>query len=117
MKSAGDTLIKLAKDPKYLGALTGVTAVLHTWGQNLAFHPHVHCLVPGGGLTQDGLRFISSRKKFFIPVKVLSRKFRGKFLFHFRQAWKNGEIKFYNNCEHLGRISGKITRISIGSNS
>lgn len=103
MKSAGDTLIELAKDPKYLGALTGVTAVLHTWGQNLAFHPHVHCLVPGGGLTQDGLRFISSRKKFFIPVKVLSRKFRCKFLFHLKQAWKNGEIKFYNNCEYLGQ--------------
>lgn len=94
MKSAGDTLIELAKDPKYLGALTGVTAVLHTWGQNLAFHPHVHCLVPGGGLKQDGLRFISSSKKFFIPVKVISRKFRGKFLFHLNKPGRMGKLNF-----------------------
>ncbi|MHB1167512.1 MAG: IS91 family transposase, partial [Carboxydocellales bacterium] len=73
----------------------------HTWGQNLAFHPHVHCLVPGGGLSKDGLRFILSRKKFFIPVKVISRKFKGKFLFYLEKAWSNGEIRFYNSCEYL----------------
>ncbi|MHB8172812.1 MAG: IS91 family transposase, partial [Thermincolia bacterium] len=68
VKSAGDTIVELAKDAKFLGAQTGVTAVLHTWGQNLAFHPHVHCMVPGGGLSLDGRRFVPSRKKFFIPV-------------------------------------------------
>jgi len=97
VKSAGDTIIKLAKDPKFLGAQTGVTSVLHTWGQNLSFHPHVHCIVPGGGLSNDGLRFIHSSKKFFLPVRVISRKFRGKFLFHLKKAWNNGKIQFLND--------------------
>lgn len=103
MKAAGDTITELAKDPKYLGAQTGVTAVLHTWGQNLSFHPHVHCMVPGGGLSLDGMRFISSSKKFFIPVKVLSRKFRGKLLFHLKQAWDEGKLKFFNQADYLNQ--------------
>lgn len=78
-KAAAETLSELAGDPKYLGAQIGLTAVLHTWGQNLMHHPHLHCIVPGGGLTSYG-KWVNSRKKFFIPVKVLSRKFRGKFL-------------------------------------
>ena len=73
------TLKELALDTKYLGADIALTAVLHTWGQNLSFHPHIHCIVPSGGLSKDGF-WINSRKKFFIPVKVLSRKFRGKFM-------------------------------------
>lgn len=101
LKSAGDTITELAKDPKFLGAKTGATAVLHTWGQNLCFHPHVHCIVPGGGLSSDGLRFITSRKKFFIPVKVLSKMFRGKFLFHLKEAWKHGDIKLFNDAKEL----------------
>lgn len=105
LKSAGDTIIELAKDPKFLGAQTGVTAVLHTWGQNLSFHPHVHCLVPGGGLSKDGLRFIKSSKKFFIPVKVISRKFRGKFLFHLKNAWRNGDIKFFSSPEPAHEVN------------
>lgn len=74
-----ETLHELAGDKKYLGATIGHTAVLHTWGQNLCFHPHIHCIVPSGGLTALG-KWQSSRKKFFLPVRVLSRKFRGKFL-------------------------------------
>ncbi len=101
LKSAGDTIIELAKDANYLGAQTGVTTVLHTWGQNLSFHPHVHCIVPGGGLSIDGLRFIASSKKFFIPVKVLSRKFKGKFLFYLKQAWQQGEIQFFGEASEL----------------
>ena len=101
IKSAGDTITELAKDPKYLGAQTGVTAVLHTWGQNLSFHPHVHCIVPGGGLSLDGLKFKTSSKKFFLPVKVLSRKFRGKFLFYLKKAWNEGKIKLFNNAKDL----------------
>lgn len=78
-RCAAETLQELAGNPKYLGAQIGFTSVLHTWGQNLCFHPHVHCIVPAGGLTALG-KWQPSRKKFFIPVRVLSRKFRGKFL-------------------------------------
>ena len=77
--AAADTLRVLAMDKKYLGAEIGFTSILHTWGQNLTFHPHIHMIVPGGGLTADG-QWKNSRKKFFIPVKVLSKLFRGKFL-------------------------------------
>lgn len=101
IKSAGHTLMELAKDPKYLGATIGATTVLHTWGQNLSFHPHVHCIVPGGGLSNDGLRFVRSRKKFFIPVKVISKKFRGKFLDLLKQAYDNGELAFFNEATQL----------------
>ena len=78
-RCVAETLQELASDKKYLGAAIGHTAVLHTWGQNLCFHPHIHCIVPSGGLTDLG-KWQSSRKKFFLPVRVLSRKFRGKFL-------------------------------------
>jgi hypothetical protein len=78
-KASADTLRLLAKDKKYLGADTGFTSILHTWGQNLMFHPHVHIIIPGGGLTKDN-QWQNSRKKFFIPVKVLAKMFRGKFL-------------------------------------
>lgn len=101
LKSAGDTIMELAGNPKFLGARTGVTAVLHTWGQNLSFHPHIHCIVPGGGLSNDSLRFIRSGKKFFIPVKVMSRKFRGKFLFHLKEAWNNDKINLFNDAVEL----------------
>jgi len=74
-----ETLRKLALDDKYLGAETGFTAILHTWGSNLTFHPHIHIVIPGGGLTVDG-KWRNSRKKFFIPVKVMAKLFRGKFM-------------------------------------
>jgi predicted Zn-ribbon and HTH transcriptional regulator len=78
-KVASETLIELCSNKKHLGATPGITAILHTWGQNLGFHPHLHCVVTGGGLSSISL-WRKSRKKFFIPVKVLSRKFRGKLL-------------------------------------
>lgn len=78
-RAAAETLAELAADRKYLGAAIGLTAILHTWGQNLTFHPHLHCVVPGGGLTPAG-QWRAAGKRFFLPVKVLSRKFRGKFL-------------------------------------
>ena len=84
-KAVSETLLELCADNKYLGATPGFTAVLHTWGQNLMYHPHIHCIVTGGGLTRDR-KWRASRKKFFIPVKVLSRMFRGKFLFYLKQA-------------------------------
>ena len=104
LQAAGHTLVELAKDRKFLGATTGVTSVLHTWGQNLSFHPHIHCIVPGGGLSKDGLRFVRSRKKFFIPVKVISRKFRGKFLDLLRKAYNNRELAFFKDAT---KLSGK----------
>ena len=104
-KAASETLLELSRDPKYLGAEIGFISVLHTWGQNLIDHPHLHCIVPGGGLSFDGKRFIPSRKKFFIPVKVLSRKFRGKFLAFLKEAFQNRELLFFGN---LVPLAGKF---------
>lgn len=95
-KASAETLKQLTKDKKHLGAETGFISILHTWGQNLMFHPHVHIIIPGGGLTTDN-QWRNSRKKFFIPVKVLAKLFRGKFLHALQERWhklrglENGE--------------------------
>jgi hypothetical protein len=81
-RAAAETLRTIAADPRHLGAEIGLVAVLHSWGQNLLHHPHVHCLVPGGGLSSDGTRWIACRPGFFLPVRVLSRLFRRLFLEH-----------------------------------
>ena len=94
LRTAAETVLELAADPELLGAQTGVLAVLHTWGQNLQFHPHVHCVVPGGGLSPDGTRWVASPGHFFLPVRVLSRLFRGKFLAGLRAAFAKGELRF-----------------------
>src|SRR3972149_11884871 len=78
-KAASESLKELTEDPKRLGAEVGFIAVLHTWSQTLMDHPHLHCIVTGGGLSPDGLRWIPCKEEFFLPVKVLSRLFRGKF--------------------------------------
>ena len=75
-----ETLKQTAREKKHLGAEPGFTAVLHTWGQNLLFHPHIHCVVTGGGLSDDGTRWVAARERFFVHVKVLGSRFRGKFL-------------------------------------
>lgn len=93
-RTASETLQQIAADPKHLGARIGGLFVLHTWGQSLEHHPHVHGIVPGGGISLDGMGWIASRPDFFLPVKVLSRVFRGKFLAGLRQAWKCGALKF-----------------------
>ena len=95
-KAATDTLMELSADRKYLGARPGVTVVLHTWGQNLLYHPHLHCIVTGGGLNSSN-KWVNSRKKFFLPVKVLSKKFRGKFLAYLRSA----KLYFFNDVADL----------------
>lgn len=79
MKAAAQSLIKLAADPHYVGGLVGILAVLHTWGGALSYHPHVHCLVPAGGLNRDSGEWLSSKKDFLVPVKALSKIFRGLF--------------------------------------
>jgi Putative transposase/Transposase zinc-binding domain len=94
LRSAAETLLEVAADPQHLGAQIGVLAVLHTWGQNLQFHPHVHCVVPGGGLSLEGTRWIAAPQNFFLPVRVLSRVFRGKFLAGLRAAFAKGELRF-----------------------
>ncbi|MBW2148398.1 MAG: transposase [Deltaproteobacteria bacterium] len=86
-KAVFETLQELSKDSKHLGAEIGGIAILHTWSQTLTDHLHIHCIVPGGGLSLDGKRWISSKKSFFIPVKVLSRLFRGKFLDSLKKAY------------------------------
>ena len=80
MRAAAKTLLEVAANPKHLGAEVGVLAVLHTWGQNLTLHPHVHCVVTGGGLSLDESRWIAGRDDYFLPVPILRRVFRGKFL-------------------------------------
>jgi hypothetical protein len=99
-KAVSETLLELASDKKYLGAQIGFTSILHTWGQNLMHHPHIHCIVPGGGLSGCN-KWINSREKFFIPVRVLSRKFRGKFLYYFKKAFQDNTLKFYGSIENL----------------
>ena len=99
--SVSETLLELSRDKKYLGAEIGFMSILHTWGQNLMNHPHIHCIVPSGGLTFDGTRWINSKKDFFIPVKVLSRKFRGKFLFYLKKAYHNNALKYATGIQEL----------------
>jgi len=93
-RSASETLFKLTGDPKHLGGQIGFIAILHTWGQNLMDHPHIHCIVTGGGLSLDGARWLYCRKGFFIPVKVLSRLFRGKVLDYLKKSWESEEMEF-----------------------
>lgn len=101
-KAVSETLLELSRDAKYLGAEIGFTTILHTWGQNLMNHPHIHCVVPSGGLSLDGTRWINSKKDFFIPVKVLSRKFRGKFLYYLKKEYYNNTgLKFIGDMETL----------------
>jgi hypothetical protein len=95
-RAASETLRTIAADPKHLGAEIGFLAVLHTWGQNLMHHPHVHCLVPGGGIAPDGKCWIACRPGFFLPVRVLSRMFRGLFLHYLEKAFAAGELRFFS---------------------
>jgi len=83
-KAASETLLTIAADPKHLGARIGFLAVLHTWGQNLLHHPHLHCVVPGGGVSPHGRRWVPCRPGFFLPVRVLSQMFRGNFMENWR---------------------------------
>jgi hypothetical protein len=100
-RAASETLRTIAADPKHLGAEIGFLAVLHTWGQNLLHHPHLHCLVPGGGIAPDGRSWIACRPGFFLPVRVLSRMFRGLFLHHLTQAFAGGKLNFFSVHRHL----------------
>jgi hypothetical protein len=96
-RTAAETLVTIAADPKHLGARIGLTAVLHTWGSALTHHPHVHMIVPGGGISLDGERWVSCRPGFFLPVRVLSRLFRRLFLTMLLAAHKAGRLQFFGD--------------------
>ena len=101
MKAAAETTLAIAADPKRLGAQIGITAVLHTWGSALIHHPHVHMIVPGGGLSLDGARWAASRSSFLVHVNVLARLFRGKMLAMLMQAHDTGRLAFFNTHSGL----------------
>ena len=110
-KAASQTLLTIATDPKHLGAGIGLTAVLHTWGSALTHHPHVHCIVPGGGLSSDGQRWISYKPRFFLPVSVLSRLFRRLFLDRLIEAHAEGRLAFFGDLAGLADRAAFASRL------
>jgi hypothetical protein len=112
MKAAAETMLAIAADPKRLGARIGVTAVLHTWGSALTHHPHVHMIVPGGGLSLNGARWVAARSNFLVHVNVLARLFRGKMLAMLMAAHDAGQLKFFNT--HAGLADKKTFKRFIG---
>src|SRR5450631_3721353 len=99
-RAAAETMLTIAADPKHLGARIGVTAVLHTWGSAMTHHPHIHMIVPGGGISLDGERWVSSRPAFLLPVRVLAKLFRRVFLTRLLELHANRRLHFFG--EHLG---------------
>lgn len=111
-KAASQTLLTIAADPAHLGARIGLTAVLHTWGSALTHHPHVHCIVPGGGLSPDGQSWISCRPRFFLPVRVLSRLFRRLFLDRLAAAHAEGRLVFFGDLAGLADRAAFAARLA-----
>jgi hypothetical protein len=100
-RASAETLLEVARDPKHLGAEIGFLSVLHTWGQNLLHHPHIHCVIPAGGLTADHGHWVHPRYKFFLPVRVLSKVFRGKFVAGLKRAFQQGRLTFAGTLKPL----------------
>src|SRR5215468_4330174 len=100
-RASAETLLVVARDPRHLGAEIGFFSVLHTWNQQLLHHPHVHCVVPAGGLSPDHTRWIAGKNNFFLPVKVLSRVFRGKFVAGLGVLHATGKLGFHGQLAHL----------------
>lgn len=111
-RTSWQTLDQLCRQPKWLGAQPGMIAVLHTWGQNLSLHPHLHCIVPGGGLALDGNSWVGSRSGYFLPVRVLSRLFRGKFLNQLKRIFAQGDLQFHGQAQALqsAEAFGRLVR-------
>jgi hypothetical protein len=103
LRASAETLLDVARDPRHLGADIGFLSLLHTWGQSLCHHPHVHCVVPGGGLSPDGSSWVSCGRGFFLPVRVLSEVYRGKFLQLLKRARKQGVLSFAGGLSNLQR--------------
>jgi Putative transposase/Transposase zinc-binding domain len=108
-KAVAQTLLEVAANPKHLGARVGFLAILHTWGQNLSLHPHVHCVVPGGGLSPDG-GWVPCRAGFFLPVRILSHVFRGKFIDLLKRAHKAGKLRGIEGDSALDRLIDKSVK-------
>jgi hypothetical protein len=102
-RASAETLLEVARDPRHLGAELGFFTVLHTWSQKLGLHPHVHCVIPAGGLSLDHTHWIKSRDRFFLPIHVLRRVFRGKFVAALRQALRNGQLNFHGDLSCLAQ--------------
>jgi hypothetical protein len=100
-RTSSASLLELARDPKHLGADIGFLGVLHAWGQNLQVHPHIHYIVPAGGLALDGSKWIDSSPRFFLPVKALSQVFCGKFCTELRELYNQDRLQFHNSLEQL----------------
>jgi hypothetical protein len=100
-RATADTLQSIAADPQHLGAQIGFFCVLHSWGQTLNFHPHLHCVVPGGGISLDGSRWVACRPGFFLPVNVLSCRFRKLYLRYLEQTYAAGKLQFYGELREL----------------
>jgi hypothetical protein len=110
-RTAAEALATVAADPRHLGAELGILAVLHTWGQTLTHHPHVHCIVPGGGLSRDGTRWLACRPGFFLPVRVLSRVFRRLFLQALAAAFAAGQLSFFGDLAGLAEAGAFAQRL------
>jgi len=102
-KAVKQTLLESTKNPDNLGADVGIIAVLHSWGQNLMLHPHLHCIITGGGLSFDKKSWISSKKGFLIPSRILSKLFCGKFLFYLKKLYRKNKLTFYGETEYLAK--------------
>jgi Putative transposase/Transposase zinc-binding domain len=100
-RTVADTLLEVAANPEHLGADIGFFGILHTWGQNLLFHPHIHCVIPGGGLASDHTHWIHPRYPFFLPIKVLSKVFRGKFVDGLKRALRQGRLTFAGSIQRM----------------
>jgi hypothetical protein len=100
-RTSAATLLEVAADPKHLGAEIGFLSVLHTWGQNLLHHPHIHCVIPSGGLSLDHQHWVRPRYPFFLPVGILSRVFRGKFVAGLKRAFRQGKLIFPGDLQSL----------------
>ena len=111
-RTAADTLLTIAADPRHLGARIGLTAVLHTWGSALTHHPHVHIVVPGGGLAPDGSRWIACRPGFFLPVRVLSRLFRRLFLDRLEAVHHASKLAFFADLAHLADPAAFVAHLA-----
>jgi hypothetical protein len=103
-RSVSETLKNLSNDKKHLEAKTGFICILHTWGQNLMFHPHVHCIVTGGGLSSDNDKWIDSSSDFLFPIKVMSKLFRGKFLYYLKESYGNGKLKYHEDKKSFSSL-------------
>jgi hypothetical protein len=102
-RASAETLLEVARDPRRLGAEIGFFSVLHTWNQKLGLHPHIHCVIPAGGLSLEHTRWVKSRDHFFLPIKVLSRVFRGKFVAALQRAFREGHLRFSGNLTLLAQ--------------